>query len=101
MGRVPAEATAYPHRDAEYVMNVHTRWRDPAMDATCKTWARTFYDAMSAYATGGAYVNFISERDGEEATAYGPNYDRLIALKRKYDPDNRFRVNQNVQPVAA
>ncbi|SDC86523.1 FAD/FMN-containing dehydrogenase [Natrinema hispanicum] len=98
MARVPSDATAYPHRDAEYVMNVHTRWEDPAMDDDCIPWAREFFDAMAPYTSGGAYVNFISEDAGEEARGYGDNYDRLVALKTKYDPDNLFRMNQNVEP---
>ncbi|WP_126662367.1 FAD-binding oxidoreductase [Haloterrigena salifodinae] len=99
MGRVPADATAFPHRDAEYGMNVHTRWEDPAMDDACIAWSREFFDAMAPYATGGVYVNFISEREGEENLGYGDNYDRLVALKTTYDPKNLFRMNQNVEPA--
>ncbi|PGF17640.1 FAD-linked oxidase [Natrinema sp. CBA1119] len=99
MGRVPSDATAFPHRDAEYGMNVHTRWEDPAMDDECITWAREFFDAMAPYATGGVYVNFISEDEGEEDLGYGENYDRLAEIKAAYDPDNLFRMNQNVEPA--
>ncbi|MFC4542621.1 FAD-binding oxidoreductase [Halosolutus amylolyticus] len=99
MGRVPADATAFPHRDAEYGMNVHTRWEDPADDDRCIAWSREFFDAMAPYATGGVYVNFISEREGEENLAYGENQDRLADLKTKYDPENLFRMNQNVEPA--
>ncbi|WP_338729595.1 FAD-binding oxidoreductase [Haladaptatus sp. DJG-WS-42] len=100
MSRVAADETAYPYRDATYVMNVHTRWDDPALDDTCKAWAREYYDAQAPFAQGGAYVNFISESEGEEALAYGDNYDRLAELKKAYDPHNLFRVNQNVKPLA-
>ncbi|WP_276246639.1 MULTISPECIES: FAD-binding oxidoreductase [unclassified Haladaptatus] len=100
MARVPAEATAYPHRDATYIMNVHTRWDDPALDDTCKAWAREYYDAQSPNAQEGVYVNFISEDSGEERLAYGANYERLSELKQAYDPHNLFRVNQNVKPTA-
>lgn len=100
MRRVPVAATAYPHRDVEYVMNVHTRWEDANRDEACIQWAREFFDAMAPYATGGAYVNFISERQGEEMQAYGQNFARLSKLKKKYDPTNQFRVNQNVKPAA-
>ncbi|MFC4439537.1 MULTISPECIES: FAD-binding oxidoreductase [Natrialbaceae] len=100
MARVPADATAYPHRDPEYVMNVHTRWEDPEMDDRCISWARKFYDEMGQYATGDVYVNFISEREGEEILAYGENYERLVELKTEYDPENLFRINQNVEPTA-
>lgn len=99
MARVPTDATAYPHRDAAYVLNVHTRWEDPADDERCIAWAREFFDAMTPYATGGVYVNFISEREGEEHLAYADNYDRLVVLKNEYDPTNLFRLNQNVEPT--
>ncbi|PCR90362.1 FAD-binding oxidoreductase [Natrinema ejinorense] len=99
MARVPTDATAYPHRDAEYAMNVHTRWEDPAMDEECIAWSRAFFDAMAPYATGGVYVNFISEDEGEETLAYGANHDRLAEIKAEYDPENLFRMNQNVEPA--
>ncbi|MFA9416844.1 FAD-binding oxidoreductase [Natrinema sp. HArc-T2] len=99
MGRVPADATAFPHRDAEYGMNVHTRWEDPAMDDKCIAWSREFFDAMASYATGGVYMNFISEDEGEEDLAYGTNQQRLAEVKATYDPDNLFRMNQNVEPA--
>ncbi|WP_222918958.1 FAD-binding oxidoreductase [Natrinema sp. SYSU A 869] len=99
MGRVPSDATAYPHRDAEYAMNVHTRWEDPAMDNECIAWSREFFDAMASYATGGVYVNFISEDEGEEDLAYGTNQERLAEIKAEYDPENLFRMNQNVEPA--
>ncbi|MBZ6496526.1 FAD-binding oxidoreductase [Natrinema longum] len=99
MARVPSDATAYPHRDAKYAMNVHTRWEDPAMDEECIAWSRAFFDAMAPYATGGVYVNFISEDEGEETLAYGANHDRLAEIKAEYDPGNLFRMNQNVEPA--
>jgi FAD/FMN-containing dehydrogenase len=100
INRVPPEATAYPHRDAEFVMNVHTRWDDPAEDRRCVAWAREFFEATAPHAAGGVYVNFIPEDEEQVRAAYGRNYDRLAELKRKYDPQNLFRVNQNV-PVRA
>ena len=100
MARVPADETAYPHRDIAYVMNVHTRWEDPSLDDECIAWAREFYDAMAPHALGSAYVNFISEREGEESLAYGDNYDRLVELKNEWDPENLFRMNQNIKPTA-
>lgn len=98
--RVPPEATAYTHRDAEFVLNVHTRWEDPARDDECVGWAREFFDASAPHATGGVYVNFMSEDEGDRVkAAYGVNYDRLVELKNKYDPGNLFRLNQNIQPT--
>ena len=100
VNRVPVDATAYPHRDAQFVMNVHTRWRAPAEDATCIDWARAFFDATAPHATGGVYVNFMPEDEaGQVERAYGPNRKRLAALKAKYDPDNLFRMNQNIAPA--
>ncbi|MFC7156728.1 FAD-binding oxidoreductase [Halomarina halobia] len=99
INRVPVEATAYPHRDAEFVMNLHTRWEDPARDEECIAWARELYDAMTPHATGGVYVNFVPEEVGEERAAYRENYDRMIELKNEYDPENLFRMNQNVEPT--
>ncbi|HET8727099.1 MAG TPA: FAD-binding oxidoreductase [Alphaproteobacteria bacterium] len=99
--RVPADATAYPHRDAEFVMNVHARWDSPADDRRCVAWAREFFDAVAPHATGGVYVNFVTEDEERVASAYGTNYDRLVELKRKYDPQNLFRLNQNIAMQAA
>ncbi len=101
VNRVPADATAYPHRDAEFIMNVHTRWEDAKDDDTCVSWARTFFDATAPFSTGGVYVNFVSEGEERVEEAYGSNFERLAKLKKRYDPDNVFRVNQNVAPAKA
>jgi FAD/FMN-containing dehydrogenase len=99
MGRVAADATAFAGRDAKFVMNVHTRWQDVRDDARCIGWAREFYDATRPYASSTAYVNFLSEEDGERlSSTYGGNYGRLRQIKTKYDPENVFRVNQNIKP---
>jgi FAD/FMN-containing dehydrogenase len=99
--RIGADATAYPHRDANFVMNVHTRWRDRDDEQTAIKWAREFFAATAPHATGGVYVNFMPEDETERVPgAYGSNYTRLAALKAKYDPDNLFRLNQNVEPKA-
>lgn len=99
INRVPVDGTAYPHRDAEFLMNLHTRWEDPAQDEECIKWARDMYHAMKPHATGGVYLNFIPEEVGEERAAFRENFDRLIEVKSKYDPDNLFRVNLNVKPA--
>jgi FAD/FMN-containing dehydrogenase len=100
-GRVPSSAMAYPHRNATFVLNVHTRWGDAAQDDECVAWARSFFHATAPHATGGVYVNFMTadEQDRVRA-AYGNNYDRLASLKAKYDPNNLFQVNLNVRPAA-
>jgi FAD/FMN-containing dehydrogenase len=101
INRVPSEATAYPHRDINFVMNVHTRWSSPSEDKACIAWARAFYDAAAPFATGGVYVNFMPDDEAQRVRsgAYGANYDRLAKLKAKYDPRNLFRSNQNVAPA--
>ena len=98
--RLPIDSTAYPHRDAAFVMNVHTRWEDASDDGKCIDWARGFFDATAPFSTGGVYVNVVS--DAADAArvqaAYGSSYPRLQELKAKYDPDNVFRTNLNVRP---
>jgi FAD/FMN-containing dehydrogenase len=99
--RVEADATAYPHRDANFVMNVHTRWRERKDERGAVGWAREFFAATAQYATGGVYVNFMPADETERVPgAYGGNYARLSAIKAKYDPGNLFRMNQNVLPKA-
>ena len=96
--RVPSAATAYAHRDAKFVLNVHARWEDTAQDGNCIGWARAFFKASAPYASAGAYVNFMTEDEGERVTAaYGSNYDRLAQLKRRFDPENVFHLNQNIK----
>ena len=93
------DATAYPHRDAEFIMNLHTQWQDPDRDDECIGWAREMHEAMAPHATGGVYVNFVSEDDGKQRAAYGENYDRLVEVKNAWDPENVFRLNHNVEPT--
>jgi FAD/FMN-containing dehydrogenase len=96
---VPANAMAYSSRDLKYILNVHGRWDDAKQDKECINWAREFFDATSKFASSGAYVNFMTEEENERvAKAYGPNYDRLVQIKKKYDPDNLLRYNQNIKP---
>jgi FAD/FMN-containing dehydrogenase len=99
--RVAPDATAYPHRNANFAINVHTRWRDPADQRRSIDWARKLFAEAAPYATGGVYVNFMPEDEIDRISgAYGTNYPRLAALKAKYDPGNLFRLNQNVAPSA-
>ncbi len=94
-------SAAYAHRDALFVMNVHARWEDVADDGRCVAWARSFFDAAAPFATGGVYVNFMTAEEGPRVqAAYGQNYALLAQVKRKYDPENLFRVNQNIAPAA-
>ena len=97
--RPAADACAYAHRDAQFVMNVHGRWDDAADDESGIRWARDFFNASAPYASGGVYVNFLTADEGDRVrSAYGPNYDRLVRVKRQYDPANLFSVNQNIRP---
>ncbi len=99
VSRVARAATAYTHRDAQFVLNVHGRWADPAKDAACVGWARELFQAAAPFATGGAYVNFLTQDEQDRVqAAYGDNYGRLVEVKNKYDPTNLFSVNQNIRP---
>jgi FAD/FMN-containing dehydrogenase len=98
--RVPASATAYPHRDVEFIMNVHGRWDDAADDEHGIGWCRDLFAATTPYATGGVYTNFMTAEETDRVgAAYGESWDRLVQLKNKYDPNNFFRLNQNIQPT--
>jgi FAD/FMN-containing dehydrogenase len=99
-GRVALDATAFPQRRSHFVMNVHTRWREAAMDNVCIGWAKELFEATKPHAIGTAYINFMpaDETDRVQA-AYGANYSRLIEIKRRYDPLNLFRMNQNLAPA--
>ncbi|RPI26678.1 MAG: FAD-binding oxidoreductase [Acidobacteria bacterium] len=99
MNRIPTDATAYSQRHVKYMMNVHGRWEQAASDTECMGWCRQLFQAMAPHATGSVYVNFMSEDELDRVpAAYGPNYQRLVQLKDKYDPGNLFRLNQNVKP---
>jgi len=101
INRVPTDATAFPRRDVEFVVNVHTRWRDPAQDTACIDWARSLFNALAPHAMGSVYVNFMSADETDRISgAFGSNYARLAEAKRRYDPQNLFRLNQNI-PLGA
>lgn len=100
-GSIGADETAYAHRNANFVMNVHSRWDGAEDDNACIGWAREFFNAAAPHASGGVYVNFMTADEGERVTAaYGSNYQRLAEIKKKYDPENVFCVNQNIKPSA-
>ncbi|MDT4856533.1 putative FAD-linked oxidoreductase YvdP [compost metagenome] len=99
--RVPVAATAYPHRSAQFAMNVHGRWDAPQDDDRCIAWARALFKATEPFAQGGVYVNFLTQDEPERlGSAYGPNFERLTRAKTRYDPSNLFRHNQNIPPAA-
>jgi FAD/FMN-containing dehydrogenase len=100
--RVHADTTAYPHRDALFVMNVHGRWNTPGEDQAGIAWARACFSATAPYATGGVYVNFLTADESDRvAAAYGNHYSRLVQVKSRYDPQNVFCVNHNIKPAEA
>ncbi|MEO6568487.1 MAG: FAD-binding oxidoreductase [Opitutaceae bacterium] len=100
--RPAADATAYSHRTTNYVCNVHGRWETAEEDKACIEWARGFFRDAAPFATGGVYVNFLTDDEPDRIkAAYGPGYDRLVAAKQKYDPQNLFRMNQNIRPKAS
>ncbi len=101
ISRIPDDETAYGHRDAEFVLNIHGHWTEPADDEAGVAWARGLFEAVAPHATGGAYVNFMSDEGSERVRdAYAPAvWSRLVEVKRRYDPENVFRLNQNIPPA--
>ena len=100
ISRLTNADSAYARREAQYLVNLHGRWADQASDAVCIAWARELFNAAAPFSTGSVYVNFLSADDESRVrSAYGANYDRLVALKNKYDPTNLFQVNQNIRPT--
>ena len=98
--RMARDSAAFPHRDAPYVVNLISRWADPAEDDAQIAWGRDVYASLDDHTTGGAYINFLSDEGPDRIrAAYGEEgYARLQALKRRYDPDNLFHRNQNIRP---
>jgi FAD/FMN-containing dehydrogenase len=106
VGRVGANETAFHHRDARYNFLICAMWPDPGREAENLKWAREFWEAMAPYSSGAVYVNYLGRAADEGArrveAAYGPEkYKRLVELKNKFDPENLFRLNQNIQPSPA
>jgi FAD/FMN-containing dehydrogenase len=100
--RVGASDTAWAYRDAKWGMVVVGVDPDPAKKEELIQWARGYWDATHPYSAGGAYVNMMMDDEGQDRVraSYRHNYDRLSQIKRKYDPDNFFRINQNIKPAA-
>jgi len=98
--RVPNDATAYSHREPNFLINVHTRWDAAANDGKCIAWARDLIKALTPFSTGAVYVNFLtSDEEDRVKMAYGANLAKLVAVKKKYDPTNLFRMNANIRPM--
>ncbi len=97
--RIDPTATAYPHREPGYNLVLVGEWEDPARTEENIEWVRATWAALEPFMAQRVYVNYMGDDDsGKIRQAYGPNYDRLVELKRRYDPDNVFRLNQNIAP---
>ena len=97
--RVGKDDTAWNYRDATWAQVMVGVDPDPANNEKIISWTKSYYDALHPHSAGGAYVNFLMDEGEERVKAtYGDNYERLVAIKDKYDPENLFRVNQNIKP---
>jgi len=97
--RIGRNDTAFSYRDATWSMVIAGIDPDPVNRERITAWSRNYFDAIHPYSAGGAYVNFMMEEGQERVRAtYRDNYERLVAVKRKFDPGNLFRVNQNIRP---
>lgn len=102
MQRVDDTATVFTGHKAPFLLSVDGIWDDPAQNDEVIAYAREYLAQMEPYSPGGLYVNFAGLGEEGEAlvrSAYGANYERLVALKNKYDPTNLFRLNQNIKPT--
>ena len=103
VGRIGVDETAFNHRDALYNLLIMGMWPNPSESDTNIQWVRELWDAMQPFSSGAVYVNYLGHEAEEGAdrvkAAYGPEkYERLVALKNRYDPTNLFRLNQNIRP---
>jgi hypothetical protein len=96
---VPDYATAISHRDANYLFHPSAAWDEAEDDERVIALCREFADAMRVFSTGASYLNFTPEDDRVRAAYGDAKYERLVALKEKYDPANLFRGNQNIAPA--
>jgi FAD/FMN-containing dehydrogenase len=96
----PAGETAFPHRDARWLINVPAQWSEPGETARELAWCRTTFTALEPHLSGGAYANFMEGDEHDAAgAAYGELQDRLARIKAEYDPANVLRLNQNIRPA--
>jgi FAD/FMN-containing dehydrogenase len=100
--RIGVTDTPVPHRDEGYSLLITSVWTEPEATEKNIAWTRTSYDAFRAYLADRRWLNYLVDDDGADAirAAYGPNYDQLIEVKRRYDPENVFRLNHNIDPTA-
>jgi FAD/FMN-containing dehydrogenase len=103
IARVGAEETAFGDRGSEWMLSVDSTWHDPSDDALNIAYTRAFWDAAVPFSDGKTYFNFpglLEEGDAAVRDSYGTNHARLARIKAAYDPDNFFRLNQNIRPAA-
>jgi FAD/FMN-containing dehydrogenase len=102
LNRLGQEHSAVGNRDAAFVINITGSWEKPEDDQANIEWARSSWRDMRSFSTGGTYVNFLTQEEGDDRirAAYGNNYARLAEVKRKWDPENLFRVNKNIAPLS-
>jgi hypothetical protein len=103
LNRLPEGHSAVGNRDAAWVLNIAGSWEKAADDEANIAWARDAWADLRGFSTGGTYVNFLNQEEGDERirAAYGRNYERLVEIKSRWDPENVFRANKNVAPAAS
>jgi FAD/FMN-containing dehydrogenase len=103
ISRIDPEATAFAQRSAPFMVSIDGIWSDPSDDADTIAWVRSSWDAVREFGNGGVYLNFTGLADETPSacvdTAFGRNLDRLAKVKAAYDPDNLFRLNNNITPA--
>jgi len=91
---------AYPHRNVAEALHIFPGWIDAEDDRSVMAWAHGLYESLAPFAERGAYVNMLAEDETSRLqAAYKDNYTQLVAIKRKWDPDNLFRMNRNIAPA--
>lgn len=99
--RVSADETAFPYRDSTFAPVILAAWTDPAADESRIKWVRDYYEAIAPHSEPGGYINFMADDDqGRIRDNYRGKFERLVEIKRTYDPNNLFRRNQNIDPNA-
>ena len=100
VARVAPDATAFPHRGEGFNILILGQWQNPDETADSTAWVRDTYDALRPFMASGRYVNYLADDEAGDPVraAYGENYPRLQTIKAKYDPENVFHLNQNIQP---
>jgi FAD/FMN-containing dehydrogenase len=104
ISRVGAEQTAFGDRSSEWMLSIDSTWHHPADDPANISYTRAFWEAATPFSNGQTYFNFpglLEEGDAAVRSSYGANHSRLARIKAAYDPENRFRLNQNIRPGAA